>query len=112
MGSEAAPYGLLLQNDLQVATYGFAYREVGTRGGVPKTEFVNLLSNTYASTADGGIEDCIQAMEEHPVMDAYWQDKIADLEQIEIPAYIVASYTNTIHTLGTFEGYTTENVVN
>ena len=82
-----------------------AYREVGTRGGVPKTEFVNLLSNTYASTADGGIEDCIQAMEEHPVMDAYWQDKIADLEQIEIPAYIVASYTNTIHTLGTFEGY-------
>ena len=38
-------------------------------------------------------------------MDAYWQDKIADLEQIEIPAYIVASYTNTIHTLGTFEGY-------
>ena len=27
------------------------------------------------------------------------------MEQIEIPAYIVASYTNTIHTLGTFEGY-------
>ena len=82
-----------------------SYREVGTRGGVPTTEFVNLLSNTYASTSEGGIEDCIEAIYERPLMDAYWRDKAAELEQIDVPAYIVASYTNAIHTFGTFEGW-------
>lgn len=33
------------------------------------------------------------------------EDKIARLEKIKIPAYVVASYTSTIHTYGTFEGF-------
>mgnify|MGYP000919080295 FL=1 len=38
-------------------------------------------------------------------MNNWWDDKEADLEIIDIPAYIVASYTNPIHTYGTLEGY-------
>jgi len=82
-----------------------SYREVGTHGGVDMPEFVKILTDTFASTPKGGVEDCITAMSEHPVMDDYWADKAADLENIHIPTYIVASYTNAIHTYGTFEGY-------
>jgi predicted acyl esterase len=33
------------------------------------------------------------------------EDKIARLDKIKIPAYIVASYTSPIHTHGSFEGF-------
>lgn len=80
-------------------------REVATRGGVMMPEFVKMLSDSFASTENGGIEDVITEMCEHPTMNAWWDDKEADLEAIDIPAYIVASYTNPIHTYGTLEGY-------
>lgn len=81
------------------------YREIGTRGGVMMPEFIKMLSDSFSSTENGGIEDCIKIMNEEPLMDDYWSDKAADLEKIEIPAYIVASYTNPIHTYGSIEGF-------
>ncbi|MGI6216480.1 MAG: CocE/NonD family hydrolase [Coriobacteriales bacterium] len=82
-----------------------SFREVGTHGGVPTAEFVELLSDTFASTTEGGIEDSISAMAEHPTWDEYWEDKSVPLELIEVPAYIVASWTNSIHTRGTFNAW-------
>ncbi len=80
-------------------------REVATRGGVMMPEFVKMLSDSFASTENGGIEDVISMMREHPTMNAWWEDKEAELEAIDVPAYIVASYTSPIHTYGTLEGY-------
>ncbi len=80
-------------------------REVATRGGVMMPEFVKMLSDSFASTENGGIEDVITMMKNNPTMNAWWDDKEADLESIDVPAYIVASYTNPIHTYGTLEGY-------
>lgn len=80
-------------------------REVATRGGVMMPEFVKMLSDSFASTENGGIEDVITMMKQQPTMNNWWDDKEADLEAIDIPAYIVASYTNPIHTYGTLEGY-------
>ncbi len=80
-------------------------REVATRGGVQMPEFVKMLSDSFASTENGGIEDVIAMMKDQATMNAWWDDKEADLEAIDIPAYIVASYTNPIHTYGTLEGY-------
>jgi predicted acyl esterase len=79
--------------------------EVATRSGVPMPEFVKMLSDSFASTKEGGVEDVITCMKEHEIRDAYWEDKAAELEKITVPAYIVASYTNPIHTYGTLEGY-------
>lgn len=73
-------------------------REIATRGGVMMPEFVKMLSDSFASTENGGIEDVITMMNEQPTMNNWWADKEADLEAIDIPAYIVASYTNPIHT--------------
>lgn len=82
-----------------------SYREVATRGGVMMPEFVDFLMRSFASTPDGGVEDSVAAMRENPTMNAYWRDKIADLESIIVPAYVVASYTNPIHTDGSFDGF-------
>lgn len=81
------------------------YREIATRGGVMMPEFIKMLSDSFTSTKDGGIEDCITQMNNYPTMNNYWLDKEASLENIDVPAYIVASYTNPIHTYGTLEGY-------
>lgn len=81
------------------------YREVGTRGGVIMPEFVELLSASFPSTSDGGVEDVIEMLKDNPTWNNYWEDKKADLESITTPAYIVASYTNPIHTNGSIEGF-------
>ena len=39
------------------------------------------------------------------LVDAYWEDKAADLEKIDVPAYVVSSWANPIHVNGTFEGF-------
>lgn len=81
------------------------YDEVAARGGVPMPAFVKMLSDSFASTGDGGVEDVIQCMRDSLVWNDYWEDKKADLENIECPAYIAASYNNPIHTYGSIEGY-------
>lgn len=81
------------------------YREVATRGGVMMPEFIKFLTDSFASTPEGGVEDCIPMMSNNPTIDDYWRDKAADLEAIMVPAYVVASYTNPIHTNGSIEGY-------
>ena len=81
------------------------YREVATRGGVMMPEFIKFLTDSFASTPKGGVEDCVTIMNETPLMNDYWRDKAADLESIVTPAYIAASYTNPIHTNGSIEGW-------
>lgn len=81
------------------------YREVATRGGIPQPIFLETLSDSLPSTAEGGIEDVIREMAEHPTQDAFWADKEAQLENIDVPAYVVASYTNPIHVMGSIEGF-------
>ena len=81
------------------------WREVAGRDGVPMPSFVKMLSDSFSSAEEGGVEDVVSTMNTHPIQDAYWTDKAAALEEIEVPAYIVASYTNPIHTYGTLEGW-------
>lgn len=80
-----------------------AYREVIRQGGIldnafPRQAVSVMHGNNY-------IDDMPTMAEEYPLMNAYWEDKRARLYQIEIPLYIVASYTNPVHTFGTFRGY-------
>lgn len=80
------------------------YRESGTRGGIPSPEFPEMIAETFSS-AHGVLEDQPRMIVEKPFMCAYWEDKAAKVENITIPAYVVASYTNSVHTHGTFAGY-------
>ncbi len=53
----------------------------------------------------GYIEDQPRMLLENPLMNAFWHDKRARVERIDVPAYVVASYTNMAHTVGTFDAW-------
>lgn len=80
------------------------YREIALRGGIPNTLFIDRITQSFASK-NGMAEDMPRMIVDNPLMNEYWEDKAFNLENITIPAYIVASYTNDIHTNGTFEAY-------
>ena len=79
------------------------YRDCFAAGGIPETLFTNgVFSNLYSDT---WIEDPVAMIEKYPLMNDYWASKIPALGNITVPAYIVASWTNLLHTKGTFNGW-------
>lgn len=50
-------------------------------------------------------EDIVQMFNKYPLCNAYWGDKRADLTKINVPAYILGSYSTNLHTLGSFRGF-------
>jgi putative CocE/NonD family hydrolase len=72
-------------------------------GGIPNMGFD---SQVFAHLAGSACVERLDMMaEDHPLMDAYWQDKAANLESITIPAYVVTDVVTDLHRMGTFEGY-------
>ena len=80
------------------------YRDLVLRGGMPDTGFAQQLQ-------DGSFfgrnrkEDILGEVEAHPLMDPLWEQKIPEFGSITVPAYVVASYSNTLHTAGTFRAW-------
>jgi predicted acyl esterase len=79
------------------------FRETGNRGGIPAPQFPEMIIQTLAG--NGLVEDQPKMIVDQQLMTPYWEDKMAKLDQINIPAYVVASYTNPAHTHGSFEGF-------
>ncbi|HWJ35606.1 MAG TPA: CocE/NonD family hydrolase [Steroidobacteraceae bacterium] len=73
------------------------------RGGIPDIGFNEHMSSLFAG--HGRVEDVPRMVRRYPLMNAYWEDKIPCLENIEIPAYVVGSWTNLIHGIGTLAGF-------
>lgn len=80
------------------------YRDLVMRGGMPDTGFARLLQEGSFFGANRK-EDILAEVERHPLMTDLWQNKIPEFEQISVPAYVVASYSNTLHTAGTFRAW-------
>lgn len=81
------------------------YREVVRHGGIPETFFWPYIQQRWGA-ATGQIEDLETETAAHPWFDGFWASKAADLERIEVPAYVVASWTDHgLHTRGTLEGF-------
>ncbi|MVA57344.1 CocE/NonD family hydrolase [Agrobacterium vitis] len=79
------------------------YRDTACRGGIP--EFI-FSEGIFGRLCGPGLVEDIPAMTAtHPLLDTYWKTKIAELENIDVPAYVVASWTNLLHTSGTFRGW-------
>jgi predicted acyl esterase len=82
-----------------------SYREVVRHGGIPETSFWPYLPERWGRSKTR-VEDLLAETEEHPVYDAFWASKAADLSKITVPAYVVASWTDQgLHTRGTMEGF-------
>ncbi len=79
------------------------YRDLVMRGGIPDYPFSRRLVSNFVGKNQR--EDFVEEADRHPLMDALWESKIPKFENITVPAYIVASYSNMIHTPGTFRGW-------
>jgi predicted acyl esterase len=80
------------------------YRDLVMRGGMPDTSFARQLQ-TSSFFGKGQKEDILAEVEQYPLVNDLWEHKIADFGRIDVPAYVVASYSNTLHTAGTFRGW-------
>ena len=82
------------------------YREMAYHGGIPENRFGPMWRSRRVPYSNQRVEDTVTMYAEHPLWDAYWEGKTADLSQIEVPAYVVASWSDQgLHTRGTLEGF-------
>ena len=79
------------------------FSETGNRGGVVRSGFPEVIQKTLSGT--NLLEDQPRMMSAEQTRTPYWQDKCARLDRVTVPAYVVASWTNPAHTVGTFSGY-------
>lgn len=80
------------------------YRDLVMRGGMPDTGFAGLLQNG-SFFGKNQKEDILSEAARYPLMNELWANKIPDFDRITVPAFVVASYSNTLHTAGTFRGW-------
>jgi hypothetical protein len=73
------------------------------RGGIPDIGFNEHMLSLFAGK--GRVEDVPSMVRRYPIMNSYWEDKIPRLENIRVPAYVVGSWTNLIHGIGTLAGF-------
>ena len=80
------------------------YRDMCLVGGMPDyvfTEGIQLNHEGFGQREDVAEESRQYPNADHPL----WQDKIARVWDIEIPIFVVASYSNVLHTDGTFRAW-------
>jgi uncharacterized protein len=80
------------------------YRDLVMRGGMPDTGFARQLQEG-SFFGNNRKEDILSEVERHPLVNDLWENKIPEFGRITVPAYIVASYSNTLHTAGTFRAW-------
>ncbi|GGF30701.1 CocE/NonD family hydrolase [Subtercola lobariae] len=81
------------------------YRDLIYRGGMPDFPFPAILAVNYVGANKR--DDLVNDGQHNPLFTEVWKKRASELEKITVPAYVVASYTNSIHTPGTFRGWRT-----
>lgn len=79
------------------------YRDISCRGGIPELFFAEGIFSRLCG--NGRTEDIVAMTRAYPLFNEYWESKIADHEKTGVPAYVVASWSNLLHTHGTFDGW-------
>ena len=81
------------------------YREFAFHGGIPETGFLPRASDSIRFSLNR-TEDTWANAQAHPLIDDYWRSKSYDLEAIELPSYVVASWSDQgLHLRGTLEAF-------
>lgn len=78
------------------------YRNGVAPGGIVDPGFIDWL--TAIAVGGGNIDDLTAMIQEFPLVDA-WEEHIADVGRIRVPAYVGASWANVLHSRGTFEAW-------
>jgi predicted acyl esterase len=75
-----------------------------TGGGIPDPGF-QAKPMMKACAGNQAIEDVGSMAREYTTWNEYYDQRKAKLENISVPMYITASWTNFLHTLGTFREF-------
>jgi predicted acyl esterase len=78
------------------------YRESVCEGGIPAASFTNFA--TAGACGLNGIDDQGAMVGQYPLINAYWEDKIADWSKITVPVYATAGW-NHFHLRGTIMAF-------
>lgn len=79
------------------------YRNDVLQGGIPDIFFNKLV--TGGLQGYNLVEEPWAMAQKYPLMNPYWEDKAAELENITVPAYVVADGATTLHRFGALEGF-------
>lgn len=80
------------------------YRDDICQGGMINNGFIRDQIVAHKN-GRGSVESAADMIERYPLMNAYWADKRAKVQDIETPAYVVASYSNPLHARGTLKAF-------
>ena len=87
------------------------YREWAFHAGLPDTGFYRIYMSRSADPKFGIVnegaeaEDMVAEQAAHPLLDEFWRAKHPDLSNIDVPAYICASWSSHLHNRGAIEGF-------
>ncbi|KAK5048146.1 hypothetical protein LTR84_005816 [Exophiala bonariae] len=80
------------------------YRHLIARGGHPSHKsFMKVILDSFAGP--GSVEDLAGMVKDHPLFDDYWESKYIQVENIDIPLYLVGSYSSLFHGQGSFHTF-------
>jgi predicted acyl esterase len=82
------------------------YRDMSYHGGIPEDRFGPMWRTRRVPFSTGRVEDTVGMYAAHPLFDDYWESRTPVLERVEVPAFVVASWSDQgLHTRGTLEGF-------
>ncbi|KAJ5721726.1 uncharacterized protein N7483_009660 [Penicillium malachiteum] len=80
------------------------YNDQVCRGRIPDAGFASGLFLGDLS-GKNKVEDVLTTTEENPLCNAYWASRQPKWENIKVPLYVVASWTNPLHTRGKLKAF-------
>lgn len=83
---------------------GDLYREQFVRGGVWDSGLFDFITQ-HIIQGHNGLESFAEMYRRSPLQNAYWKDKRANIKNVNIPTYVVASYSTFVHTMGSIRGW-------
>jgi len=82
------------------------YREFMFHGGIPDTGFPPFWQHNRLKYSTSKVEAIADMVAAHPLDDEYWAGKRPDLARIEVPAFVIASWSDQgLHTRGTLAAF-------
>ncbi|MGH3266701.1 MAG: CocE/NonD family hydrolase, partial [Trebonia sp.] len=82
------------------------YRDMSYHGGIPEDRFGPMWRSRRVPYSTGRVEDTVAMYADHPLFDEYWESKVPDLARVQVPAFVVASWSDQgLHARGTIEGF-------
>jgi predicted acyl esterase len=82
------------------------YREFMFHGGIPDTGFPPFWQKNRLKFSTSKVEAMVDMREKHPFDDDYWATKRPDLARVQVPAFVIASWSDQgLHTRGTLAAF-------